>query len=151
MKGFFLLASLGLAVFAEKVVTMIGEKDLPAAVAAALAKDKPEGATFRGFEREVIDGKTFFEVQMMVAGKGKEILYRPDGRIVETEEETTLEAIPGPAREAIRKAMGGGSLRKVDIIRAGKRVVYEGELLVEGKKSQVRFDGKGRAVKPDLD
>jgi len=151
MKPFFLLLSFSLACAAEKVVTMIEQKELPAAVAAALAKDKPAGATFRGFEREVIDGKTFYEVQMTVAGKGREILYRPDGRIVETEEESTLEAIPAPAREAIQKAMGAGALRKVDIIREGKRLMYEGELLVNGQKLQVRFDGKGRKVKPDLD
>jgi uncharacterized membrane protein YkoI len=151
MKSLSLLLTLTLFCYAEKVVTMIEQRELPAAVAAALAKDKPAGATFRGFERELIDGKTFYEVQMTVAGKGKEILYRPDGRIVETEEESTLDAIPVPAREAIQKAMGTGTLRKVDIIRAGKRVMYEGELLVDGQKLQVRFDGKGRKVKPDLD
>ncbi len=84
---------------AEKSVVMIQQSDLPASVQKALKKDMPQGATFRGFEKEVIDGKTFYEVQMTVGGKAKEILYRPDGRIEETEDETTLDAIPGPAKE----------------------------------------------------
>ena len=136
--------------WAEKVVTMIEEKDLPAAVKASYLRDRPAGATVRGFEREVIDGKTFYEVQLTVAGKGKEFLYRADGRTVEMEEETTLEAIPAGARAAIERAMGKeGKLRKVDVITAGKRVCYEGEILVGGEKKQVRFDAKGKPVCAD--
>jgi hypothetical protein len=146
MKTLFLLLACSVSGFAEKAVTMIQEKDLPAAVKAALARDKPAGATFRGFEREVIDGKLYFEVQMTVAGKGREILYRPDGSILEIERETTIGEIPAPAREAIRKAMGDGTLRKVDVITRGQQVLYEGELLIKGQKSQVRVDAKGHSV-----
>jgi len=136
---------------AEKMVVMIGQADLPAAVQSALAKDKPANAVFRGFERETIDGKTFYEVQMTVDGKGREILYRPDGSIAEVEQQPTIDEIPAPARDAIRKAVGQGSLRKVDIITRGKRTLYEGELLLNGKNSQLRVDAQGRLVKTDLD
>ncbi len=45
------------------------------------------------------------------------------------------------------KAAGTGTIRKVDLIREGNKTFYEGELLVEGKKSQVRFDAKGKPAK----
>ena len=151
MKTLLLLLTSLVSAYSEKAVTMIQERDLPAAVKAALAKDKPSGATFRGFEREVINGKVYFEVQMTVAGKGREILYRPDGSILEVERETTIDEIPAPARDAIKKAMGDGALRKVDVITRGERVMYEGELLIKGQKSQVRVDAKGRPVTSDLD
>jgi uncharacterized membrane protein YkoI len=151
MRTLVLLLAAACPGFAEKTVTMIQEADLPAAVRAALAKDKPANATFRGFERETIDGKIFYEVQMTVAGRGREILYRPNGSIVEIEQETAIEEIPAPARDAIRKAVGEGTLRKVDIVTSGRRVVYEGELLLNGQKSQLRVDAQGRRVAQDLD
>ncbi len=133
--------------FEEKVVSVIQQAELPTAVQKALLRDKPKDATFRGFEKEVIDGKTFYEVQMTVEGKGRELLYRPNGKIEEIEQETTLEAIPGPAREAILRAAKTGTIRKVDLITEGKKTFYEGELLIGGQKSQVRFDAKGRPAK----
>lgn len=142
-----LIFALALPVLAEKVVKMIRESELPAPVRKALAKHKPAGATFRGFEHELIDGKPFYEVQMIVNGKGKEILYHPDGKIEEMEDEITLEDIPAPAREAILKAKGTGTIRKVDKITAGKTISYEGELLINGQKSQVRFDANGKPAK----
>ena len=150
MKTLVLLLAAACWGFAEKTVAMVQEVDLPAVVRAAVARDKPATATFRGFERETIDGKVFYEVQMTVAGKGKEILYRPNGSVVEIEQETTIDEIPAPARDAIRKAAGNGTVQKVDIITRGKSVVYEGELLLNGQKSQLRVDAKGRRVTPDF-
>lgn len=136
-----------LSLFAEKVVTFIDRKELPAAVEKALLKDMPKGATMKAFEKEVVDGKVFFEVQMIVNGKGYEIVYQPNGKIEAIEQEASLKEMPAAVAKAIEKAAEGGKLVKVDIITEGKRKTYEGEIERGGKKTNFLFDGNGKAVK----
>ena len=132
---------------ADKIVTDIELKDLPAAVHDAASKRTPAGGVLRSFEREVINGETFYEVKMSLPNKGsREILFRPDGSIFEVEEPSTLSAVPPAARAAIQNAAKSGELVKVDLITRGSLVLYEGEIQKDGRKRSVRFDSAGRLV-----
>jgi uncharacterized membrane protein YkoI len=122
-------------------------QDLPAAVRSAAAKQKGKPSTERSCEKISDEGKTLYEVKITTtAGKMREIVFRPDGTIAELEDEGDLESIPAAARAAIQKAASSGQLYKVDLIRRGSDVLYEGEYREGGTKKKIIVDATGRMI-----
>ena len=121
----------------------LNKADLPPAVRKA-ADHESRGATVRGYSKEVENGKTTYEVELMVNGHAKDVSMDPSGAVVEVEEVTPLESLPAAAREAIVKGAGSGKIIKVEAISNGKDPIeaYEASVRTNGKHSEVR-------VKPD--
>jgi uncharacterized membrane protein YkoI len=128
---------------AEKKVAM---KDLPAAVQQAI-KEQSKGATLRGVAKEVENGKTVYEAELKVNGHSKDITFDAQGQIVSVEEETALQQIPGPAREAIQKMAASGKVLLVETVTEGGKTFYEAQVNTGGKKSEVKVDAAGQPVK----
>ena len=90
---------------------------------------------------------SLYEVKVIAeSGKMREIVFRPDGEIVEFEEEGDLSQIPAAARSAIERATAAGELLKVDVIHRGSTVLYEGEYRSGGTKKKVIVDARGQIV-----
>lgn len=122
-------------------------RDVPAAVRAVAANQKTRQGTQPSCERITDKGETLYEVKVTVgSGKMREIVFRPDGQITEVEDESELSGIPPAARAAIVKAVAAGELRKVDIIRRGSTLLYEGEYRRQGAKKKVIVDAGGRVI-----
>src|SRR5437899_2120561 len=68
-------------------------KDLPPAVQET-AKAQSEGATVRGYAKEIEKGKTEYEVQLTVDGKKRDVSIDPNGKVLETEQEVAFESVP---------------------------------------------------------
>src|SRR5215813_13693944 len=96
--------AIGMICFADQKIKF---EDMPASVQAAV-KDQSKGATVRGYTKEVEHGKTFYEAELTVDGRAKDISFDASGKIVSIEQETAIGDVPGPAREAIQKAVGTG-------------------------------------------
>ena len=88
---------------------------MPPAVQQAV-KEQSNGATVRGYTKEVEDGTTSYEAELTVNGRAKDISFGADGKVLAVEKVVTLESIPAPAREAIQKAVGTGKLNKVESV-----------------------------------
>jgi uncharacterized membrane protein YkoI len=144
--GIFVLA-IGFAnvLASEKAVTM---KDLPAAVRRTV-QEQSQGATIRGLSKEVEGGKTTYEVEMKVNGRGKDVTMDASGAVIEVEEEVALESIPNAAQAAIKKAAGSGQITKVEKVSGGKETAYEAGLRKNGKRSEVRVSEDGRLLPAD--
>jgi uncharacterized membrane protein YkoI len=127
----------------EKKVAM---KDVPAAVQQAI-KDQSKGATVKGVTTEVENGKTVYEAELKVNGHSKDITFDAQGQIVSVEEETPLQQIPGPAREAIQKAAGTGKVLEVETVKEGGKTFYEAQIKTGAKKSEVKVDATGQVIK----
>ena len=120
----------------------IQSKDLPPAVQKAVPAET-KGAAIKGYNQETEKGKTFYEVETMLNGKSRDLLFDASGALVEVEEEIALGSIPSAAKAAIEKRAADGKVNKVESVTRGQSVSYEAEITSKtGKRSEV-------AVKPD--
>jgi uncharacterized membrane protein YkoI len=120
--------------------------DLPAAVQKA-AQRESRGSTVLRYSKEVEKGKVEYEVEMIVTGKSKDVSIDPSGKVIEIEQQVSLDTVPMAAMAAIRKGAAGGSVRKVEEVRSDSETAYEAQILSNGKRREIRVhaDGSARA------
>jgi len=127
----------------EKKIRM---RDAPPAVQQAI-KQQSEGATLLGVSKEVENGKTLYEAELRINGHSKDVTFDAGGRVLSVEEETTLDQIPGAARDAIQKAAAGGQVGKLEAVTESGRKFFEAQIKVGGKRSEVKVDTAGQPVR----
>ena len=130
------------AVASEKQITY---DDLPAAVQKT-AQRETNGATVRRYSKEVENGKVEYEVEMIVAGKSKDISIDLSGKVVEIEQQVSLDAVPVAAMAAIRKGAAGGSIRKIEQVSSNSEIAYEAQILNNGQHREIRVHADGSAA-----
>jgi uncharacterized membrane protein YkoI len=97
--------------------------------------------------KEVENGKTVFELETKVNGRGRDLMIEESGAVLSVEEEVTLDSIPEAARAAIEKQAAGGKITKVETLTIGKTVTYEAAVVRKGKTSEIAVAADGSAVK----
>ena len=135
------LALTGLSA-ADKKVQM---KDLPAAVQKTVRAEEAKGAQIVGLATEVEGGKIMYEVETTVGGHTRDLLLDAAGRIVETEEETSLDAVPAAVKTALEAR---GTVGKVETVVKGTTVSYEAVVEKNEKKTEVAVNAAGKPIKP---
>ena len=134
----------GLIFAAEK---KIQSKDLPSAVQKAVPAET-KGAEIKGYNQETEKGKTFYEVETMLNGKSRDLLFDASGALVEVEQEVALDSIPSAAQAAIEKRAASGKVNKVESVTKGQSVSYEAEITSKnGKRSEVAVKADGSPMK----
>ena len=136
-----LVTSLMLA--AEKRVKM---NELPIPVQKAV-EEQTKGSQVKGFSKEIENGKTFYEAETIVDGKTRDLLFDPNGVLVEVEEEVSLGSIPAPAKAAIEKRAGTAKIVKVEKVTSGKDVKYEATVKRGLKSSEIAVTSDGSPAK----
>lgn len=132
---------------AENTVSTIEWKDLPAAVQVAAKRQKTAPGDLISYVKLLRRGEVRFEMKVnRKDGRDREILFRPDGSVVEVEETVALDSVPEKVRSAIEQAARAGKLLKVDQIHRDRQTLYEGEILENGAKIKPIFDAAGRRV-----
>ncbi len=127
----------------EKKIKM---KDLPPAVQKAV-QEHSKGAQIIGFTKEVEAGETRYEAEMKVGGRTRDITFDPNGQVVAIEEETTLDSIPAPARDAIKKAAGKRKLLLVETVSERGATSYEAHFRSGIRTKELKVDAAGKPVK----
>jgi uncharacterized membrane protein YkoI len=128
--------------------TKVKMADLPPAVQAAV-KEQTKAATLVGLSKEIENGKTTYEAETTVNGKSRDVAFDKTGAIVAVEQEVDLNSIPAPAKAAIQKKIGTGTLKKVESVTEGKAVSYEATIVKAGKSSEVGVNADGTPHKED--
>lgn len=125
----------------------IQSKDLPPAVQKAVPAET-KGAEIKGYNQETEKGKTFYEVETVLNGKSRDLLFDGSGALVEVEEEIALDSIPSAAKAAIQKRAANGKVNKVESVTRGQSVSYEAEITSKtGKRSEVAVQADGSPMK----
>jgi len=120
--------------------------DLPAAVRAT-AEQQSKGATVRGYSRETEHGRVQYEVEMMIAGRSRDVTIGGDGTVLEIEQQVDLDALPAPVRAALLKKAGQGRITRVESLTKGAVLVaYEAAIVTGGKRSEVQVGPDGTAL-----
>src|SRR5437667_8181133 len=108
------LCALGLsAAFAAE--TKVKMTDLPMPVQKTV-KEQTRDATLIGITKEKENGKTVYEVETKVNGKGRDILVDTTGGLIEVEQEVEIDSIPAAAKAAIEKRAAGARITKVETL-----------------------------------
>lgn len=135
------LAVSGSAAAAEKKIQM---KDLPAAVQKAVHEEEMKGATVKNILAEKEGGQTVYEVETMIGGHTRDLILDATGKVLESEEEISIDAVPAPVKAALEAS---GKVIKVEALTKGAHVTYEAQVEKNGKKSGVTVDAAGKRVK----
>src|SRR6266576_1784248 len=125
----------------------VRRNQLPAAVEKTVAAES-QGATIKGFSREVEKGKTYYEAEMSINGHGKDILMDSRGNIVEVEEQVDMATLPASVQDALKQAAGTGTIEMVEsLTKNGKLVAYEGHVKRGNKRSEIQVGPNGEKLK----
>jgi hypothetical protein len=152
MKRIFGIALFAALLLAASVANAQEEKkvrrnQLPAAVEKTVAAES-QGATIKGFSREVEKGKTYYEAEMSINGRGKDILMDTKGHIVEVEEQVDMATLPQAVQDALTKAAGTGTIEMIEsLTKNGKLVAYEGHVKRGKKRSEIQVGPNGEKLK----
>lgn len=125
----------------------IQRNQLPAAVEKTVAAES-QGAIIKGFSREIENRKTYYEAEMTINGRAKDLLMDTKGNIVEIEEEVDLAALPTSVQDALKHAAGTGTIEMVEsLTKNGKLVAYEGHVKRGKKRSEIQVGPNGEKLK----
>jgi uncharacterized membrane protein YkoI len=135
---------LAFALTASAQEKKIERSALPAAVEKAVQAET-KGATIKGFAQEREHGKTFYEVETVVDGRTRDILFAPDGSVAEIEEEVSFDSLPSEVQTGLKKKAGGVNIEKVESLTKKSRLVaYEGRIRRNGKDAEIQVGPDGR-------
>jgi len=128
--------------------TPIAKKDVPAPVIAAFAKAYPK-ATIKGYAKELEKGQTAYEVESMEGKIHRDVLFAPDGKLLIVEESIDMQDVPEAVRLALDSKFPKAKVQLAEKVTEGTSVAYEFKATTaEGKKVEVKFDAKGKELKP---
>lgn len=124
----------------------IRRSDLPPAVEKTVAAQS-HGAVIRGFSQEKENGQTYYEVELAVNGRGKDVTMDLTGAVVEVEEEVPLESLPLAVKQGLQAKAGQGKIVHVEsITKHEKLVAYEADVATGAKKSEVQVGPDGKPL-----
>jgi Putative beta-lactamase-inhibitor-like, PepSY-like len=121
-------------------------EQLPPAVEKTVATES-QGATIKGFATEVEKGKRLYEVELTVDGRSKDISMDRNGKVVEVEQEVTMDSLPATVQEGLRKAAGAGTIGMIEsLTKGGKLVAYEAHVKTGAKRSEIQVGPNGEKL-----
>lgn len=134
------------ALSAEAQEKSIRRRDLPPAVEKTVA-EASSGATIRGFSTEMDNGKRIYEAELSVNGHTKDISMDERGKVIEIEEEISIDSLSTAVKDALAKATGSGTLGKVEsLTKNGKLVAYEAVVKRGTKRSEIQVGPEGKKL-----
>ena len=123
----------------------ITKKELPPAVLKAFSAAYPK-ATIKGLSSEKEDGKTYFEIESLDGKTKRDLLYEPDGSLVEIEEVVAAHELPEPVKATIKKEFPAGKIALAERTTKGKVVTYELRVTSGKRKVTLSLDPDGKVV-----
>ena len=122
---------------------------LPAPILTAFRTSYPN-ATITGAAKETEDGKTVWEVESIDNGLTRDLVYSPDGTVVEIEEETAMATVPAAVTDAIKVKYPKATITKAEKLMKGTTITYEMALKGAAVKAiEITPDGKVVPVKKE--
>ncbi len=121
-------------------------EQLPPAVEKTVAVES-QGATIKGFATEVEKGTRLYEVELNVNGHSKDISMDKNGKVMEIEEEVTMDSLPADVQAGLKKAAGAGTIGMIEsLTKVGKLVAYEAHVTTGKKRSEIQVGPNGEKL-----
>lgn len=75
------------------------------------------------------------------------IIIAPDGRVLEIEEEVSMNDLPASVRDALKKKANSGTITKIESLTKGNKLVaYEAQLRNGAKRSEIQVGPQGEPL-----
>jgi hypothetical protein len=116
----------------------------PAPILAAFEAAYPH-ATIRSAAAEKENGHVVWELESTENGLGRDLLYTPDGTVVEIEEEVPGAQLPAPVTAAVKARYPSARIVKGERVTRGATVTYELALAGAARKS-IELTSEGKPV-----
>ena len=121
-------------------------KDLPGVVRKTVL-EQSKGGKIRGLTSEASNGKITYEAELEFGARRKDLSIGQDGAIMEVEEQVALLDLPPAVKAGLERAAGKGKIVEVErITRSGVVTVYEAQVRVNGKKSEIKITPDGTQI-----
>jgi hypothetical protein len=133
--------------FGEDNETKVQYKDLPLAVRKAAKQQERNGLAIRGYNKEVENGRTFYEIETRVNGMSRDILLDEAGTVVEVEQQIEMGQVPAAAMKGLKKQAPGANILHVESVTKGDNVSYEAVIEDHGKKKEIAVKSDGSRVR----
>lgn len=130
----------------QETEVAIKRSDLPPAVEKTAAAESAH-ATVKGFAREVENGVTYYEMELVVDGHARDVLMDADGNVVEIEEQVAFERLPATVQTALKARAGKGKIGVVEsLTKRGSLVAYEAHIVTGRTRSEVQVGPNGETL-----
>ena len=117
---------------------------LPAEVQAAIQREQAAGSEIKNVAAEKNNGKTVYEIETMVRGHSRDLIIDVNGKVLEVEEEVSIDSVPAKVKAALE---AHGKVTKLEMVTRGASVTYEAQVEKNGKQSEVVVNSSGARVK----
>jgi hypothetical protein len=124
---------------------IISREAVPTGVLEAFEKAYPS-ATIRGYAIAREEGQLFYEIESLEGTMTRELLYKPDGSVVEIEESIDANELPLAGQKVIRDEYPEATFTKVEKVFRNSDIGYEVKLKHGDKKIGFDFDAKGKVL-----
>ncbi len=122
---------------------------VPAAVIKAV-KDKFPGARIREAEKEVEDGQTLYELELIYEGHKYDVTAKADGTITEIEKQINPADLPKAVSRALRAKYPKAKIVKAEAVTKGAKKTYEVIVETAAKMTiEVVLDHSGKILKEE--
>ena len=120
----------------------IGKQDIPAAVLKAFHESYP-GIEITGYDREVDEGRTLYEIETRAGDFDRDYVYLEDGALFQVEEGVPVNSLPKAVVDAVMKAHPGCEIDEAEKITRGETVEYEVVAEVGEKEFELLMSSDG--------
>lgn len=130
----------------------VSKKQVPQPVLDAFEKAYPNAKDME-YEEEQRDGKTYYEVEYQENKKRYDVLYTPDGALIEKEEELALNEVPEAIIQAVKKEYPNGKFKETEKVMdaQGNVTGYEIEVKEGEKEWDIYTDVNGKIIRKEED
>ena len=118
---------------------------LPTPIVDAFKKAYPN-AVIKNAAKETEGGKTVWEVESTDNGLARDLVYNPDGTVVDIEEEVPVASLPPAVTAALKAKFPKAAITKAEKLFKGKVMTYEMTITGAGGVKAAEFTPEGKFV-----
>jgi hypothetical protein len=120
--------------------------DVPPAVKRTVL-EVSKGLELRGVTREVENGQVFYEAELKVEGRTRDVIMDEAGAVVLIEEQVAWESVPAAVRAAIEKGAEGRKILLVESLTRNDAIeAYEAHIRKWWREIEIRVDPEGNRL-----
>lgn len=124
----------------------IKRSELPPAVEARVATESA-GAVIKGFSAEKEKGHTYYEMELTVNGRSRDVTMDESGAVVEVEQEVAFDELPAAVKDGLKSKAGTGKIVKVEsLTKHDKLVAYVADVVMGGQRSEIQVGPDGKPL-----
>ena len=105
------------------------------------------GAVIKGFSAEKEKGHTYYEMELSVNGRSKDVTMDEAGAFVEVEQEVVFDELSLAVKDGLKAKAGTGKIVKVEsLTKHDKLVAYEADVVMAGQRSEIQVGPDGKPL-----